>query len=96
MFENTELGGFPPREHKTTKMRITWVGCLGDHQHGRVIDEKEKATETGKQPPKGRLRSRKECCPKGKGKGDVSKLGGSSCQKSAKQSVGRSRQVGAD
>lgn len=69
-----ELGGFTPGEHKTTMKRVTRMGCLRDRQHGRVIDEKERAIETGKQPLKGRLRTWKKC-PKGKGKGDFSNLG---------------------
>lgn len=74
IFENMELVELAPGEHKTM-MRITWVGCLRDHPHGRVIDVKERAIETVKQPQKGRLRTRKEGCPEGKEKSDFSKLG---------------------
>lgn len=63
-----ELGEFAQGEHKTTRMRVSWVGCPRDHQHVRVVDEKERTIEIGKHPRKGRLRNRKEWCPTGKGK----------------------------
>lgn len=50
-----ELGEFAQGEHKTTRMRVSWVGCPRDHQHVRVVDEKERTIEIGKHPGKGGL-----------------------------------------